>query len=151
MIARLAGLRLVTRGVVNASGIAARRPAASRQFTIGELISLTTLVALLLAMARYLEAPPDSPLGLGLFALTLGTIPCACVTLALLPLAWRWPVLAAAFLCPLAGWLSSLTGFPPEDPGPLIGLSVVEGIVLLAVSFVVRAAGYELAWRSDEH
>jgi hypothetical protein len=147
VVARFAGLRLEPRGLAidDDAGRAARR-SAGRQFTIGELISLTTLVAVLLAIARWLEAPPGSPLEVALFALVIGTIPWGCALLALRPVSWWWPVLAGVVLCPLVGWLSALTGFPPHDPLPLVGLCCVEGAVLLAVCFVVRAAGYELAW-----
>jgi hypothetical protein len=139
-VARLAGVRIARiEEPPDAAG--------SRQFTIFGLLTLTTLVAVVMGVCRLLDFPWHEIGGFTLFALALGSIPWICASTALAADRWYWVVLAGGITCPLAGWLISLTGFPPEqDKLALIAMSCVQGGLTIAACAVVRVAGYRLAW-----
>lgn len=139
-IFRLAGVRLV------ATAHPEPLPAGARQFTIWGLLSLTTIVAVALGVARFMAFPWEEIGQIGLFVLALGTIPWVASTLALS----RWPavntIAITAVVCPLVGWGMSFTGFPPDHPRELIAMTCVQGILTLGICSAVRAAGFHVAW-----
>lgn len=141
-VARLAGVRIVPDDEpLYAAG--------SRQFTIFGLLTLTTLVAVILGVCRLLRFPWDEIGQVALFALALGGIPWICSPTALAADRWYWVVVPAPVVCPLAGWLISLTGFPPEEHKlALIAMASVQGALTIGACAVVRVAGYRLVWPS---
>jgi hypothetical protein len=139
LAARVAGMRIVA--VDRLKDL----PAASRQYSILGVLALTTFVAVLLGIARAMATWGDVA-AVAVFAMGLGAIPWACGTLALSGFHWRWAVLAAFILCPPAGYVIALTGFPPRHPVELIVMCSVQGALTIAACIVVRLAGYRLAW-----
>jgi hypothetical protein len=139
-VARLAGVRI-------ARIDEPQDAPASRQFTIFGLLTLTTLVAVLMGIGRLLDFPWGEIGQFTLFALALGGIPWVCAPTALAAYRWYWIALAAAVVCPFAGWLISLTGFPPQnDKVALIAMCCIQGALTIAACAVVRVAGYRLVW-----
>ncbi|MDX1946851.1 MAG: hypothetical protein SFU86_15725 [Pirellulaceae bacterium] len=117
------------------------------QFTIWGLISLTTLVAAGLGVARFVEFPWVQLGAAGLFALAAGLVPWIALPL-VLSRAHGWlPIVATLIVAPLAGWLMASSGFPPEmHQRELIALSLLHAGLTLALAWVVRIAGYRLKW-----
>jgi hypothetical protein len=141
-VARLAGVR-VARIEEPADG------PGSRQFTIFGLLTLTTLTAVTMGICRLLEFPWNEIGQFALFAVALAGIPWICAATALAVDRWYAVALAGGIVCPLAGWLISLTGFPPANqPLELIAMSCVHGAITIAACAVVRVAGYRLVWPS---
>ncbi|MEX2173786.1 MAG: hypothetical protein WD872_05445 [Pirellulaceae bacterium] len=137
VIARLAGVRMVRVGDAEAQ-------AGSRQFTIFGLLTLTTVVAVVCGVARWLSFPWEEIGAVATFAIALAGIPWLCATVALAPVASFWSPVAVALVCPLAGWLISLTGFPPRQPVELIAMCCVQGLLTVGACAVARLAGYRL-------
>lgn len=139
-VARLAGVRIVPSDEpLDAAG--------SRQFTIFGLLTLTTLVAMILGVCRLLRFPWQEIGQVSLFAVALGGIPWFCSPTALAADRWQWVVIPATVVCPLAGWLISLTGFPPEEHKlALVAMACVQGALTIGACAVVRVAGYRLVW-----
>jgi hypothetical protein len=139
-VARLAGVR-----IVNFS-----EPldlAGSRQFTIFGLLTLTTLVAVILGVCRLLQFPWEEIGQVALFAVALGGIPWICAPTSLAANRWHWVVIPAVVVCPLAGWLISFTGLPPEQHKvALIAMACIQGALTISACAVVRVAGYRLVW-----
>lgn len=108
------------------------------QFSIYQVLSLTTLVAVALAILR------QAKLDLALIELAL----CGIAWVTWLAL-FRLPVLAAAptvaGAAVLFGWLAGVA--EGLDRGPWIAFSLIQAIVLAANLAVLRVAGYELRWR----
>ncbi len=138
-IARLAGVWIV-------KSCEPLNMAGSRQFTIFGILTLTTLVAVILGIGRLLF-PWREIGGVALFALALGGIPWICAPTALAADRWHGIVIPAVVVCPLAGWLISLTGFPPEQHKvALIAMACIQGALTIGACAVVRVAGYRLVW-----
>jgi hypothetical protein len=116
----------------------------SRQFTILGLLSLTTLVAIGLAIAQRLQFPWQELGGVVLFTLALGLIPWILVPLTLSRVPLLGGVLAAGVICPVMGVAMAYTGFPPEEPVELAVMCLVMGGVIVVACAVVRVAGYRL-------
>lgn len=117
------------------------------QFTIWGLISLTTLVATGLGVARFIDFPWLEFGAAGLFSLAVGIVPWVALPLALSRVRAWLPILATVVVAPLAGWLMARTGFPPEThQRELIAMACLQGVLTLALCWVVRAAGYRLLW-----
>lgn len=117
----------------------------TRQFTIRGILVLTTSAAVLLGVGRVLDFPWRQMGETALFGLALGLIPWV-VGLGRLRAEKRSrPVLAAVVVCPLAGWLIDLTGFPPPNQiGLLIALTSVQGVLTLGMAEILRLAGQRL-------
>ena len=117
----------------------------SRQYTIWGLLVLTTVVAVLLGIARQLKFPWHELGQIALFSWAIAVIPCILAPLALSKIAWPASLIAGATLCPAAGALLTLTGFPPpEQPLELATMCSIQGAVTIAACAVVRIAGYRL-------
>ncbi len=139
--ARLAGMRVVPLDRLG------DLPPASRQYSILGILLLTTLVALLLGIARAIATWGDVA-AVAVFAMGLGSIPWLCGPLMLSGFHWRWSIVAGALVCPLAGYAISNTGFPPNHPVELIAMCYAQGLLTIAACGVVRVAGYRLVWPS---
>jgi hypothetical protein len=137
VVARLAGL-----GIVRGAG--RKSPSGSRQFTILGVLTLTTIVAILLGLARLFQFPWHEIGSVVLFSLAAGGIPWLGALITLSDLSWLVAGLAMTIYCPLAGWLISLTGFPPPDVAELIVMSCLQGAITIAACAVARIAGYRL-------
>ena len=137
VIARLAGV-----AIVPAPPAAPAR--GSRQYTIWGLLVLTTLVAVLLGIGRQLRFPWGELGDIALFSVTIAAIPCLLAPLALSKVPWPATLIAAATLCPAAGILIALSGFPPYQPLELAAMASIQGTVILAACLVARIAGYRL-------
>jgi hypothetical protein len=117
-------------------------PPTLRQYSIRSILVLTTFIAVQLGIARAIGSWGDVG-AVAHFATSLGAI-CCCGPLMISGWHWRWAVLAGALVCPVAGYVMSVTGFPPNDPAELIAMSYVQGLLTLAACAVVRLAGYRL-------
>jgi hypothetical protein len=137
---RFSGVRLVAADSPN------ELPRRSRQFTIFGLFSLTTVVCVALGVARYLNFPWEIIGQTGIFVLAMGTIPWVASTLALCRVPVWVTLVQSAVLCPMVGWGLALTGFPPNDPAPLMAMTCLQGGITLGICAVIRVAGYHLAW-----
>jgi hypothetical protein len=139
LAARLAGMRIVPVDRLD------DLPPASRQYSILGVLALTTLVAVLLGIARAIATWGDVA-QVAIFAMGLGAIPWACGTLALSGFRWYWAVIAGSIVCPLAGYGIAFTDFPPRHPTELIVMCCVQGALTIAACSVVKVAGYRLVW-----
>jgi len=136
IIARLAGLVITSTDAPPGRG--------SRQYTIWGLLVLTTIVAVLLGVGHLFF--PWKELGqIALFSTAMALIPCVLGPLALSKIPWPVSLIAGAALCPAAGALLTLTGFPPpQQPIQLATMCSIQGAVTIAACAVVRIAGYRL-------
>ena len=139
VVARLAGVGIAPAGQ-------RELPAGSRQFTILGVLALTTIVAMLMGLARRFDFPWHEIGDVALFALALGGIPWVGATIPLSRFSWPAAALLMSAYCPLAGWLLSRTGFPPPDVGGLIAMCYVAAAVTIAAAAVFRIAGFRLVW-----
>ena len=138
VIARLAGVAIVP--TVDSP---AKR--GSRQYTIWGLLVLTTIVAVLLGIGRQLKFPWHELGQIALFSVAIALIPCILAPLALSKIPWPASLIAGATLCPAAGAVLTLTGFPPDNqPLELAAMCSIQGAVIIAACAVVRIAGYRL-------
>jgi hypothetical protein len=113
------------------------------QFSILQIIGLTTLVAATLGILRQVRVnlPNSGPIEFALIELSLAGIAwVACLAMLRLPLAAGWLVVLA--VAPLLGWLAgAIEGHQWEA---WIGFAVIQAVVFATNLMVFRIAGYEL-------
>ncbi|MEO8497745.1 MAG: hypothetical protein ABI614_21985 [Planctomycetota bacterium] len=144
IIARFMNYDLNHEGSQAAHNARGRLP--SNQFTIWGLLSLMTAAGITLATVRYADFPIRQRLEVAAF-LTLLTAPaCTVLLLSLSRTRMMIAVMTTMVICPIVGFLLSITGVAPgEGALLLILMTCIQGAALLSAVLVLRAAGYRLA------
>jgi hypothetical protein len=119
--------------------------AAVRQFSIWSILSITTLIAATLGIARFLHFPASSLLQAALFVSEDNVITWHAVLLILSPIPRRW-LLTGLLVWPLVGLITAFSGFAPSEIGLMVRLCIVQGAATMAICGIVRLAGYRLHW-----
>jgi len=119
---------------------------ASWQFSIWSLLCAMTATGAIIALLRFIDFPWRDLVAVVLFFLIL-TITACLVLFAAFFGSRIWPAfLVTVTICPLAGYLLSLTTLPPSGQWlEMICLSVAHGLTILTLVAVLRAAGYRLS------
>lgn len=139
-IARIAGITIATSDVPPAA-------ARSRQFTLWGLLSLTTIVAAILGLARVVNFPWESLGRIAGFGTALAAIPWTIVFLTLnRRIPWSRSLLGAAVVSHLAGWSIAVSQILPHGVSEMIEMCVVQGAVTFAACAIARLAGYRWVW-----
>lgn len=125
------------------------------QFSIWSLLSVMTAVGVLLGLLRLVEWPGHDLVEAILFFLILTTTTCLVFFVSFLggESVWRWLIAAATILtlCPLAGLLMALTGFPPHDDWrELMAMNTIQGATIVGIVSALRTGGLCLARLSTE-
>jgi hypothetical protein len=122
----------------------AARGARPWQFTVGGVLSLTTLAAMMLGTARYLDFPWDELLGVVLFcALSAAAVALGLVLAFQVPRGWSVVALQVVLGGGL-GYLLRFTLLPPRPYEALIWMSLAQAAVICLAALVLRTAGYRL-------
>jgi len=113
------------------------------QFSILQIIGLTTLVAATLGILRQVRVniPNSGPIEFALIELSLAGIAwVACLAMLRLPLVGGWIVVIV--VAPLLGWLAGV--IEGSERGAWIGFATIQAVVFAFNLMVFRIAGYEL-------